>query len=299
MLITSSSMLARRLRALSGLALLAALSPGCAGSPPGTTALGGARPLFPRAWVIREDADLAAACEERLARSYETPPAPGEPWLRELPGRSRVLVTAPHATAQTREGETKSADGGTGSLAVMLNALAGTPVLYTTRLSPSDPNYYDDNEFKRTLGRLLDEHRPRVVLDLHASHTSRPYDVDLGTMGGTSLGSSPELLPRLAAALRAEGLANFSQDYFPAARNRTVTRFVAARGVPVVQLEINGTWLLRAGAPDVPRQRFAQILQGLVRFAASVDGRELPERRGVPSADPGDPCGISAAAAAR
>ena len=272
---------------------LAGLLAGCAGSPPGTTALAGPAPVYPRAWVIREDADLAAACEERLARSYETPPAAGEAWLRVLPGRSRVLVTAPHATAQTREGETKSADGGTGSLAVLLNALAGTPVLYTTRLSPSDPNYYDDNEFKRALARLLDERRPRVVLDLHASHTSRPYDVDFGTMRGTSLGSAPELLPRLASALRAEGLANFSQDYFAAARNRTVTRFVAARGVPAIQLEINGTWLLRSGARDVPRQRFAQLLQGLVRFAAAVDGRELPERRGPPSADPDDPCAIT------
>ncbi len=248
--------------------------------------------------MIREDADLAAACEERLTRSYETPPAAGEAWLRVLPGRSRVLVTAPHATAQTREGEIKSADGGTGSLAVMLNALAGTPAIYTTRLSPSDPNYYDDNEFKRTLARLLDERRPRVVLDLHASHTSRPYDVDFGTMRGASLGPAPELLPRLANALRADGLANFSQDYFAAARNRTVTRFVAARGVPAVQLEINGTWLLRPGARDVPRQRFAQLLQGLVRFAAAVDGRELPERRGPPSADPDEPCAISGTAAA-
>ena len=247
---------------------------------------------------MREDADLAAACEERLARSYEAPPAAGEPWLRALSGGSSVLVTAPHATAQTRDGETKSADGGTGSLAVMLNALAGTPAIYTTRLSPSDPNYYDDNEFKQTLARSLDDRRPRVVLDLHGSHPSRPYDVDFGTMGGASLGPAPELLPRLASALRAEGLAAFSQDYFPAARNRTVTRFVAARGVPVVQLEINATWLLRPGRPDLARQRFAQLLQGLVRFVAAVDGRELPLRGRPPVADPDDPCRITASTAA-
>src|SRR5262245_28943986 len=129
MLITLSSSGARRRWAIPWLAALVGLAAGCAGSPPGTTALAGAAPLFPRAWVIREDADLAAACEERLARSYQTPPAAGEAWFRVLPGRSRVLVTAPHATAQTREGEMKTADGGTGSLAVMLNALAGTPAL--------------------------------------------------------------------------------------------------------------------------------------------------------------------------
>src|SRR5687767_3303410 len=86
------------------LALAAGLSGGCAMAP-GSPDAARAAPLFPRAWVIREDADLAAACEESLARSYETPPAPGEPWLRVLSGRSGVLVTAPHATVPMREGQ--------------------------------------------------------------------------------------------------------------------------------------------------------------------------------------------------
>jgi len=270
---------------------LAVMAAGCAAGGPGGSDLREGAPLFPRAWVIREDTDLAGACEARLAQSYETPPGPGEPWFRVLPGRSRVLVTAPHATAQTREGQTKAADAGTGSLAVLLNALAGTRVIYTTRLSPSDPNFYDDNEFKQALARAIDDRRPRAVLDLHASDSGRPYDVDFGTMGGTSLPG--ELLSRLAGALRAEGPAAFSQDFFPAARNQTVTRFVAARGVPAVQVEINATWLLGSRAGDPPRQRFAQLLQALVRFAASVDERQVPPRRGAPSADPADPCAIS------
>ncbi len=273
------------------LSLVAALASGCAAGGPGTPDLGAVAPLFPRAFVIREDTDVAFACEASLAQSYEAPPAPGEPWFRVLPGRSGVLVTAPHATGQTREGQIKPADGGTGSLAVMVNALAGTRAIYTTRLSPADPNFYDDNEFKQALARAIDERRPRVVLDLHASDSGRPYDVDFGTMAGTSLPG--DLLSRLAASLRAEGPVAFSQDFFAAARNRTVTRFAAARGVPAVQLEINATWLPGARAGDPGRQRFAQLLQALVRFAAAVDERNLPSRRGAPTADPADPCAIS------
>lgn len=249
--------------------------------------------LFERAFVIREDADLAAACEGSLARVYEMRPAPGEPWFRVLPGASRVLVTAPHATAQTRRGEVKGADRGTGSLAVMLNALAGAPAIYTTRLSPSDPNFYDDNDFKRALARRLAEHRPAVVLDLHASHPNRPYDVDFGTMRGVSLRGAADLLSRLALRLRREGLSNFSQDYFAAAGSRTVTRFVSGLGVPAIQVEINGSWLLAPGRRDPAPQRFAQLLQGLVRFVAAVDGRPLPARGGAPTADPADDCAIS------
>src|SRR5690242_19739812 len=120
MLITPSRGWTRPPPAALCLVLLACGAAGCAASPSELPASGPGTLVFPRAWVMREDADLAAACEERLARSYEAPPAAGEPWLRALSGGSSVLVTAPHATAQTRDGETKSADGGTGSLAVML-----------------------------------------------------------------------------------------------------------------------------------------------------------------------------------
>ena len=69
-------------------------------------------------------------------------------------------MVAGHATAHMREDQLKPEDRGTGSLAVMLNKLAGCPVLYTTYLSPSDPNYYDDNEFKRTLSHMIKQYAP-------------------------------------------------------------------------------------------------------------------------------------------
>ena len=50
-------------------------------------------------------------------------------------------------------------------MAVMLNKLAKTTVIYTIRESPSDPNFYNDNEYKTTLGKLIDLRRPKLVLD--------------------------------------------------------------------------------------------------------------------------------------
>jgi hypothetical protein len=194
-----------------------------------------------------------------------------------LPGEASVIVVAGHATAHVREGKPKEVDGGTGSLAVMINRLAGCPAIHTTYLSPSDPNYYDDNAFKAELARMIERHRPVMVLDLHGSNSSRPYDVDFGTIeGGKSLLGREDLLLRLAECLRNEGMRNFSQDFFPASRPGTVTRFVSERlGVPCVQLEINQNWLITSSEPELARgmqyQRFAQVLQGIVRFVRSVD----------------------------
>jgi hypothetical protein len=229
--------------------------------------------------VDKKHVDEAVRHEQALAASYERAAPPGQPWFEVVKGSSRVLVVAGHATAQTREGTTKPADGGTGSLAFMLARLACATAIYTTYQSPSDPNFYDDNEFKERLAALIGEIQPAFVLDLHASHPFRPYDVDFGTMGGKSLRGDSSWLIALASALEREGLRSFSQDWFGASRNQTVTKFVEARGVPVVQLELNSTWMLPRCKPGVEceglsglqPQRFSQLLQALTRFIHDVD----------------------------
>jgi hypothetical protein len=226
-----------------------------------------------RAIVTREHVEAAIETEKRLAADYEST---GQPWFEIRPGTTRVLIVAGHATAQTREGALKPPDRGTGSLAVALHELTGAPVIFTTRRSPSDPNYYDDNEFKSAIDRLIRENRPLIVLDLHGSHSYRPYDVDFGTMGGgKSLLGRDDYLQRLIDTLRREGLMNLSQDYFAAAKQQTVTKFASARGVPSVQIEISST-CLDAGRDPMTAHRFAQVLQALVRFVRSVDPAAKP-----------------------
>ena len=180
-------------------------------------------------------------------------------------------MTAPHATQPTRDGKLRAySDGGTGPLALMLHRLADATVLYTAYASPSDPNYYDDNAFKQTLDSLIVALEPTVVLDLHSSHAYRPYDIDFGTMHGRSLLDRNDILPLLHQKLSDEGLRNFSSNYFAAAKNQTVTKWVTARGVPCIQVEINYTWL-NPDEDGLHAHRFAQVLQGLVRFIRAVD----------------------------
>lgn len=186
---------------------------------------------FDRALVTKENVQDAIALEKNLQNVYNRLPGKDEAWFTYLPGTSRVLIVAPHATSPMREGELRFPDGGTGSIAIMLNRLAKAPVLYTSLASPSDPNYYDDNDFKRELDRLIKTLKPTLVLDLHGSDAYRPYDIDFGTMKGASLKEKKEILLKLAEVLRKEGILNFSQDFFPAEKNATDIKWVAARGV--------------------------------------------------------------------
>lgn len=156
----------------------------------------------------------------------------------------------------------------------MLNKLAGCPVIYTTYQSPSDPNYYDDNDFKHAVSEMLKKYKPILVIDVHASAWNHPYDVDFGTMNGASLLGKPNSLEELATFLHRAGLNNFSQDFFAASTNQTDTKWISRQGVPCIQCEFNSTWLLPFGPPNqniVQYQRFAELLEGLVRFVQWKD----------------------------
>lgn len=219
-----------------------------------------------RAIVEKLSVEEAIQTEKDLDSKSDRQAPEGIPWFEVIEGSARIIITAPHATKPFREGEYRFSDGGgTAALAKALNKLTGATIIYTTYSSPSDPNYYDDNAFKRTLDNLINAHKPVLILDIHGSHAYRPYDVDLGTMDGQSLFGNEAIAATLVEALRAEGLINVSYNYFGAAKNQTITKFASARGVPAIQMEISSTWLVPS-QNDLSAHRFAQLLQAMVKY---------------------------------
>lgn len=228
-----------------------------------------APPLPQKAIVVPSMVYKAIEVEQALDAREGVELTAGETWFRVVPGRIPVIITAPHATRPLREGNRRFADGGgTAALALALNQLTGAHVIYTTGEGPSDPNYYDDNGFKRELARLIGEVQPRYLLDIHGSHAYRPYDIDLGTMHGESLLGQDAILQDMLSSLRREGIVNISYNYFAGAKSQTITKFTARLGVPAMQVEVN-TNLLSPSEGNVQAQRFAQLLQAMARFIGS------------------------------
>lgn len=222
-----------------------------------------------RAIVIPSHVDSIIVYEKRFSANEIISPPKNTAWFEYIKGTKNILFIAGHATAHIREGKIKQADGGTGSIAIELNKLTNVSVLYTTYLSPSDPNYYDSNEFKDSLAKLLSELKPILVIDLHGSHPYRPYDIDYGTMKGKSYLTRNDFLDSLKVAFYREGLSNQSQDYFPAEKNQTITKYVSSKGIPCIQLEINSNFL-SADLGNIYGQQTAQLLQALINFINEI-----------------------------
>jgi hypothetical protein len=223
-------------------------------------------------WIVpivgKAEVELADSIEKQLRAQCQQKPPVSAPWFSVITGTVPVIITAPHAASPLREGQQRFPDKGTGSLALMLHRLTGTTVIYTSWASPCDPNQTDSCAFKDSLAkRLLG---PTVlVIDLHTSHASRPYDIDFGTMKGISLGGNQAMLTKLSSTLSQHGLTVQSLDFFAADEKKTVTRFVAAKKIPALQLEINATWL-RPDGNDLDVHRFSQLLNALTLFVRSI-----------------------------
>lgn len=191
--------------------------------------------------AFTDPVDFALRFETHLKDSYKEHPGKDSDGIHYIRGRIPVLVTAPHATAHVRMGKLKRQEFYTGALAVLLHSVTGCHALYTGRLSSLDPNYTDESPFKAKLSEIAGRCGLEFLIDIHGTGSERPGDVFPGVgVNGEFLNGRPGSLGELGQAARSNGISLGSAEVFPAAKQKTVTRFSATTlGVPSMQLEIS------------------------------------------------------------
>lgn len=194
--------------------------------------------------------------------------APAKNWFQHIQGETPVLIVAGHATPHLRNRRIKIADTGTASLGILLQKTTRASLLITTAQAPQDPNWTDKTPFKEKLGSILQEHPPEFVLDLHTARIERPFAIDIGTMHGESLLGRDDLKVSLIEALQDVG--TVTENIFSASKRRTVTKFAAARNVPAMQLEINGSLMV---TPTHIPEEFEKLAASLGNFICASKER--------------------------
>ena len=152
-------------------------------------------------------------------------------------GEKKILISAPHAVDQIREGKPKFAEPETALLAKEFNKL-GYPTIVKTKNANDDANYDLDCGYKRELLKFCRENDIQFVVDLHQLSEKREIDICFGTGDANNknlLGKS-EIIDSIKEIKN-----NFIitvNDPFPAPP-RTVSGFCASNNIPALQIEIN------------------------------------------------------------
>ena len=208
--------------------------------------------------------------EKQLNDRQGVPMPPGEESVKIVAGTQPIIITAPHSVRPFRNGKYRFSDGGaTAAYAIALAELVGAHVIYANYENGTDPNYQDDNEFKRELAGLIEQVNPVLVLDIHGSNPMRSYDLDIGTMNGDSLLGQAGLVTDLIDTLAKEGIFNISYNRFSASKQQTIAKFASKRGVPTLQLEVNATYLMPSEG-HIEAQRYAILLQAFSRYISNT-----------------------------
>ena len=175
-------------------------------------------------------------------------------------GSGGIMISAPHAVNQFRDGKVKVADRFTGSIAMYLHEMTRCHIICASRFNYSDPNCDPPgrNPYQDVLKEYVEEKKIRFLIDLHGAALAREYAMEMGTAPNAGRTNDPD--PSLhqykfAADLirdhfesKFEPLDNdkkrvWKNVLFDAGDQNTVTKFITENtDTAGVQLEVNALY---------------------------------------------------------
>lgn len=186
-------------------------------------------------------------------------------------GCGTVLLSAPHAVFQTRNGAMKAAERYTGMLCLLLHNRYGYPCIFKTGNRNDDANFDPHSDYRDALCAFVKQNGIRCVLDLHQLHPDRPMDLCLGTGQRANLLGQDEIVTIVQAGFQAWAFGPITVDKPFAASGKntvcaTVTRTCA---IPSLLIELNSRLLME----DHPKQRFQAMMDALNHICQELNQR--------------------------
>lgn len=164
-------------------------------------------------------------------------------------GNAPLVISAPHAVTQLRDGKMKPSDDFTGALAIVVSEIVGCSSMVACRYDGSDYNWdpFEACPYKQALADFIRDNGIVAVIDVHGVPSASPHAIEIGSADGVSVRTMPGVDALAAESLRcdlAPFLERHSKDIalngvYGARGPNTVTSAMAREcGVASLQLEI-------------------------------------------------------------
>lgn len=159
-------------------------------------------------------------------------------------GTIPIILSAPHAVKQTRNGKIKEAEGETGAIAQIIAKETGAYVIYKTYNNDDDANYdICNNLYKEELKQVITNNKIQLLLDLHGAKYESDFAIDIGTDYGKNI-KNHKLIEILKDCLYKYGIDNVKEnEKFRASTPHTISKYISeSTGISCIQLEIAGQY---------------------------------------------------------
>ena len=217
-------------------------------------------------------------------------------------GRIPIMVSAPHAINQFRDGKIKYADMYTGGIAKYLHEKTGCHVIYSCMYTESDPNYdeFEVNKYQHELLEYVNKHNIILLIDIHGAAKERDYAVEMGTAPSPEqlveneyenpANEDPSLLQYkfiddiiriiLEDKFKSHSIAKknvVKNILFHAGDQNTVTKSISGKSkTACIQLEINGEYR----NPDNTNEFISLVesLIAIIEFFSKIDWKDRQQK---------------------
>lgn len=183
---------------------------------------------------------------------------------RVIPGNCPILLSAPHAVRQIRNGKIKGADTLTGPIVEVLCEKTGAHGIIRTFNLGDDPN--NDNTghglaYKESIIDIAKKNNIKCIIDIHGCCDDYPFDIDIGTNDGMNINNNTSFLNVIREQFSA--ICETRIDcMFKASNKATVCNYVSrATNIPCFQIELST--LIR-------RTKTIQLLDSLTVIIANL-----------------------------
>lgn len=157
-------------------------------------------------------------------------------------GHIPILLSAPHAVKQGRNGIQKAEDANTGGIAEYLCNVSNCYGIIRNHNKLDDPN--NDNfglglAYKQKILSAIREYNIKLVLDIHGCSNSHDFDFCIGTNSRRNLNGQDNILDILNIGLSSIGKTAID-EYFKASLDGNISKYVSHNSpIPSIQLEIS------------------------------------------------------------
>ena len=218
--------------------------------------------------AIRREPDALLRCWARRERGFAWSINTHRfPLISSSDRGSYLILSAPHAGSQTRDGRTKVEDSGTGSLIEIVGQAWALSTVTVSGTQPDDPNWdHAVGPYKRELHSIL-QREPHLVLDVHAMRPDNRPDICLG-LGNYPSAHTLALALELQRLALDRGFVVTIDNPFNARRSSTITSYVQSLHRDAMQIEINAKWM-RPGSDPQAAERFLSWFSEAIEISAS------------------------------
>ncbi len=152
---------------------------------------------------------------------------------------NNILLSAPHAVSQTRNGNIKSAEAKTFNLIQTVADLTGASLIAKTCNDGDDANFDYNSNYRNKIASMLETKQVKYIIDVHCLKSERSQQINIGTNNGFNVVGNFSLLERIQQLFKNNNLTT-TIDYPFVASSRTIAGFFSKTyNVFTLQIEIN------------------------------------------------------------